>query len=187
MGYIQVDRLMNKEFILTNAMVVLRQKKLIDYDKYSIISYGIREKTETEGSKLIVTVLNLETNEEEEKEFLLCKDLQISPKTLYGFYIYRFNPTTLRLGDAIRVVQELDENGKPLGNYAHMSAFNAVIITANVKTITFVMVPSRGPMTRYLTARECYEQKITIFKYTEPDNYGYKDDNQLDTHVEEIK
>lgn len=182
MSYNTVLRTMNKADILSAAMIRLSQTDSID-PKYDILMSGIEEDYELNSEKrdvLRVLVHDTETNEDMTLIYDLARDLNICPKTMYNYYLYRFSPRNLRLGDAIRVVKEkVDENDKD-----HF-AYNAVIITANVRQITFVMVPSKGPMTRYLTARECYEHGISIYKYKSPDDYDTHD-SMRDEHTGEI-
>ena len=62
-------------------------------------------------------------------------------------------------------------------------AYNAVVVQSDVRQIAFIMVPSRGPMHRILTARQCYENHIAVYVYTEPDLEGYTDDSGEEHYV----
>ena len=77
------------------------------------------------------------------------------------------------MGAAIRIIKE-----KTSDTDTTWFAYNALVVTANVKMITFIMVPSRGPMHRYLTSRQIYLNNISIYKYTEPDKLGYVDNHE---------
>ena len=189
MAYVIPTRIFNKDEILKAALIRLKEKKLIDSEKYEMLMCGVLE-NETVGEEkrdiLRVLVTNKETGEDETIIFDLCRDLRINPNIMFNYYTYKFLPRVLKLGDAVRIVQEADENGESLGNFAHMSSYNAIILTANIKMITFIMAASRGPMTRYITAREAYTHKISIYKFKDPDDFEYNDNNSLDEHHEEI-
>lgn len=183
MSYNTVLRTLNKADVLSAAMIKFSMSPFKDQEKGEILMSGIEEGYEIDGENrdvLRLLIRDPETNEDRTVILDLARDLNLCPKTMYNYHLYRFAPRNLRLGDAIRVVKEkVDVNDRD------WFAYNAVIITANVRQISFVMVPSRGPMTRYLTARECYEKGISIYKYQVPDDYETHDNNE-DEHRGEI-
>lgn len=181
MSYNIVTRYMNITDLLPAAKIRIEEKKLIDTSKYKILMYGIQEPDEENDKAMCrVLVTNLETNEDETLYFYMAKDLNLCPKTVANYYIYRFLHANIKLGDAIRVVKEpIDEND--IDTYA----YNAIIVYANSKQLSYVMVPSKGPMHRYLTARQAYENNIKVYKYLSPDDYE-NFDNYEEEHSELI-
>ena len=176
-----VVRYLNVKDVYNAAMHNLRIKGLIDSNKYKILMSGIVEaESEDEKDSLRVLVQNLETETDETIYFELAKDLNICPKTLYNYFLYRFPNLKLQRGAAVKIYkQRKDEND------LDYFAYNAVIINSSPRQISFVMVPSRGPMTRYLSARECYENNIDIYIYNDPNDLEYKD-NWVNDHVGEV-
>lgn len=181
MSYNMVTRYINTTDLLTAAKIRIEEKNLIDKNKYKILMYGIKQaESEDERDMCRVLVQNLETLEDETMYFYMAKDLNLCPKTVANYYIYRFLHANMVLGDAIRIVKEpIDEND--IDTYA----YNAIIIQANSKQISYIMMPSKGPMHRYLTARQAYVNNIKVYKYKSPDDYE-NHDNFEEEHNELI-
>ena len=176
---ISAERSLNKLSIGMLALDRVKAKALIDTTKEIITQYMVNDnltftvKTQTE-----------DTEEDKTYEFILKDDLGICPDFFYDYYTYRFTPnyayrstprtsvTVLQRGDAIRVIK-----AKTSDTDTTWFAYNAVVLTANVKEISFYMVPSRGPMHRYITSRQAYENEVVFYKYKEPDANGYVDNH----------
>ena len=162
-----VTRTMDKEGIGLLAMRNLKAKKMIDETKYEIFYWKVQD-----DETILVKCNNLETDEEEDLVFDLKEDACVCPENFVGYYNYRLSPRNLRQGDAIRIVKE-----KTSEDDIDWFAYNAIVVLANVKQITYIMFPSRGPMHRYLTARQIYTNGISIYKYKCPDDYEHHDYN----------
>ncbi len=183
MSYTTVTRVLNEQDMLQAALTRVAEKKLLD-DKYKIMMSGLVENYSPEESSEPKDVLQLilcdkETSEKSTKIFYLEDDLKLSPNTVYNYYLYRFEPRNIVRGSAIKVYKE-----KQSEDDVDWFSYNAVVIQANVREISFIMVPSRGPMHRILTARQCYEHKISIYKYDDSDiGPEYHDDEYQDHNV----
>ena len=177
-----VVRYINTKDVHNAAIYNIKAKGLIDFTKYKILMAGIVEATsEEEKDSFRVLIQNLETLEEETIYFGLAKDLNICPKTLYNYFLYRFPNLKLLRGTAVKIYKvRKDEND------VDYFAYNAVIINSDPRQISFVMAPSKGPMTRYLTARACYENGIDIYIYNDPNDLEYRD-TWVDDHGGEVK
>ena len=99
-----------------DSITVYKTEDYGEISPYDILMSGIEEDYELNSEKrnvLRVLVHDTETNEDMTLIYDLARDLNICPKTMYNYYLYRFSPRNLRLGDAIRVVKEkVDENDK---------------------------------------------------------------------------
>lgn len=186
MSYNSVSRYLNRDEVYNAALINLKNNhEIFDNEKYDILMGGIIEDYENEDGELKdvlkLLVLNNETKEEETLIYYLAADLNICPKTMYNYYKYRFDPCDLKLGDAVRIVKEKKDE-----NDLDWYAYNAVIIKGNGLQISYVMVPSRGPMTRRLTAREAYTHGIQVYKYKHPDDYEHQDGNNEGYNTSEV-
>ena len=153
-----ITRVLNKELI--NALAYKRAKLKLLNTPYQIDMYGVND----EG----VFKAKASLKEDPSKTYDLCfplVDLGITEESLYGYWQYRFNPRNIKRYDAIRI-----ERPKLNPEDKDWYAYNAVVIQANVKMISFVMNPSRGPVFRYLTARSIYTNNINIYRYSEVNN-----------------
>ena len=153
-----VTRVLNKELI--NALAFKRAKVKLLNTGYQIDMYGTYD---DEIFRAIAT-----KPAEPDKKYDLCiplKELDITEDSVYGYWQYRFNPRNIKRYDAIRI-----ERPKLNSEDKDWYAYNAVVIQANVKMISFVMNPSRGPVFRYLTARSIYTNNINIYRYSEINN-----------------
>lgn len=93
--------------------------------------------------------------------FNLRSDLNICPKTLYDYYLYRFTSGAVVAGDAIYIV--VPDSSETVHDG---STTNALVSAFNAKQLSYFEIVSRGPMPRQLTAREVYYASYTIYKYT---------------------
>jgi hypothetical protein len=168
---ISAERSLNKLSIGMLALDRVKAKALIDTTKEIITQYMVND-----NLTFTVKTQTKDTEEDKTYEFILKDDLGICPDFFYDYYTYRFTPrtsvTVLQRGDAIRVIK-----AKTSDTDTTWFAYNAVVLTANVKEISFYMVPSRGPMHRYITSRQAYENKVVFYKYKEPDTNGYVDNH----------
>jgi len=178
MSYSTVQRVLNQTDMLKAALQRVDEKKIIDKEVYTISLSGLVENYLPEDSDpdeigkdiLQVVLTHNTTGEKSIQNIELDAELGISPKTVYNYYLYRFTPRNIVRGTAIRVVKPKQSELDP-----DWFAYNAVVVQADVRQISYIMVPSRGPMHRILTARQCYENHITVYVYTEADMEGYED------------
>lgn len=186
MGYSTVERVLNQTDMLKAAYQRVEEKKIIDKKVYTILLGGLIENylpedpdPEEVGKDILQVVLkDNATGEQSTRNIELEAELGLSPKTVYNYYLYRFTPRNIVRGTAIRVVRPKQSEDDP-----DWFAYNAVVVQSDVRQIAFIMVPSRGPMHRILTARQCYENHITVYVYTEPDLEGYADDSGEEHYV----
>lgn len=184
MSYTTVTRVLNEQDMLQAALTRVAEKKLLD-PKYKIMMSGLvenytPEESESEPKDILQLILcNKETTEKSTKIFYMEDDLNLSPKTVYNYYLYRFEPRNIVRGSAIKVFKK-----KQSEDDIDWFSYNGVVIQANVREISFIMVPSRGSMHRILTARQCYENQISIYKYDDSDiGPEYRDDDFDDHYV----
>lgn len=82
-------------------------------------------------------------------------------------YVYEPKHKVKR-GDAIRIVR------KDMDDPIH-AAYNAIVVNASPKVISFIKDSSNGPILRHITAIEAFHHNVVIYKYEEPDDYKYED------------
>ncbi len=185
MSYPNISRVINSIDLQKDAMIRIREKGLIDRNQYNILSSGIFENAviDEEGNKAdIIQVVVCDTNCNEKKlVFQLTKDLNLSPDTIFNYYLYRFDIKTLKRGVAIRIIKEPTETDKD------WFAYNAILVDRNVRQISYVMVPSRGPFHRILTARQAYTHGVKVYVYQAPDIIVNTDNIDNGCHCDEIK
>ena len=183
MAYPNITRVLNKDDLTKDAMIRIRQKKVIDLSKYTILSSGIFEAMPQEDGStadiLQVIVCDKECNQH--KEIIKLTDLNLSPREIFNYYLYRFDIRNIHIGDAIRVVKEATDK------YPDTFAYNAIVMQCNIRQISFVMVPSRGPAVRTITARQAYHQGVKIYVYHAPDDYTNTDNMDISPQCDMIR
>ena len=167
------------------ALIRVKQRKLIDLNKYKILGSGILEGVildETEGPVDIFQVVTCDMQCNEEKHiFRLKQDLDLTPDQVFNYYLYRLpKDVDGRRGKAIRVVQPKTETNPGF-------AYNALLLDYNIRQMSFVIIPSRGPFHRILTARQMYIHHIMFHVYQEPDTQEDYDNVDLGYQCDEIK
>lgn len=167
------------------AAIRVKQYKLIDTKQYKILATGIIEGVtldKEEGPVDVFQVVTCDMNCNEQKHiFRLKKDLDLDPDQVFNYYLYRLpNNVDGRRGKAIRVIQESTDDNPGF-------AYNALLLDYNVRQMSFVMIPSRGPFHRILTARQMYHYNIKFHVYGEPDFQQDRDNIDLGYQCDEIK
>lgn len=169
--YVTAVRNINIDVILPKVMMLFRQSKFYaELNGKEITGYNIIEE---EGQMYLIVYTKCVCPQciTELKNKFLLKDLGIDPEAIYGFYSYVFNPKReIKRGDAIRIVKEADESDP-----SYFFSYNACVITSTPKQLTFITPASAGPMIRYLTARDCYIKNIQVYKFKNPDDLEYFD------------
>lgn len=173
MGFsITAERTLNKADIGTLALERVRAKNLISSEQYVITQYMVND-----DLTFTVKAEDKTTGDTVTFQYVLKTDLCICPDSFYSYYIYRFTPrtsvTALKRGDAIRTVK-----AKTSDTDTTWFAYNGVVIEANAKLISYVMVPSEGPMIRQITSRQAYTNGVVFYKYKNPDTLGNVDNHE---------
>ena len=184
MSYPDITRVINKDDLMKYAMIRIRQMKMIDLAKYSILSAGIFENcvVDEEGNKAdIIQVIVCDKLCNESKVIIKLKDLHLTPEEIFNYYLYRFDLKGIQRGTAIRIVKEATEKDPD------WFAYNGLVITYNVRQISFVSIQSHGPFHRTITARQAYHYGIKVYVYKEPDDYGIKDNVDLGCQCDLIR
>ena len=171
--YISPVRRINTEEVLKASIIRLKQKNYLDLRNNEIVLRGIDPNYRNEaGEKRIalqVVLRNKKTFYEQTYFFDVIDELDVSPRTMVNFYTYIFDGLNLKMGASIKITQAFDANGQLLGNFVHCQASTAIVINANCKMITYVIVASRGEDVRYITAREAYKLGVQIYVYDDAD------------------
>ena len=172
--YVKAYKEINTIEIQKAALIRIKQKSLIDENKYKILSTGVFEnyrpaKDADPFDAFQVIACDMQAcdcGEPTRKMFMynLKTDLAISPEYMVDYYLYRFSTGAgAKRGRAIRVVKG-DETD------SDRFAYNAILIDMNIKQIAYVMIPSHGPEHRILTARQAYTHKVKVYLYANPDS-----------------
>ena len=184
MGYLNITREINIPDLQKFALIRIRQNHLIDTTKYKILSTGIFEHVKMEDDTYAdifqVVVCDMCCNESKIK-FNMKDDLDLTPEGIYNYYLYRIDIKDVKRGSAIRVIKPATDTDPD------WFAYNAIIIDRNVRQISYVMVPGRGPFHRILTARQMYTHGIKIYLYEEPDDNINLDNMDLGWQCDQIR
>ena len=181
MGYPEVTRVLNVQDLLKTVWVRAQEQKFVDSSK-TILSIGLFENVHFDDGDFdaaIIVVCDRECNQF--KVTVKLADLYLTPDKIFNYYLYRFDKGKFNRGDAIRVVKEATEEDPD-----HF-AYNAILINSNVRQISYLMLPSRGPAHRILTARQAYTHGIKVYVYSAPDDYVNIDNIDNGYQCEEIK
>lgn len=184
MSYPAITRVLNKEDLMKYAMIRIRHKKMIDLNKYNILSYGIFENciVDEEGTKAdVIQVVVCDKSCNESKIVIKLSDLSLTPDEIFNYYLYRFDLKGLERGSAIRVVKE------PTDTDPDWFAYNGLVVTYNVRQISFVTMMSHGPFHRTITARQAYNRGIKVYLYKAPDDYVTKDNADMGCQCDLIR
>jgi len=184
MSYPAITRVLNKVDLMKYAMIRIGRYNSIDLTKYQILSAGIFENAiiDTEGNKAdVIQVVVCDKNCNESKVIIKLADLHLTPDEIFNYYLYRFDIKELRRGSAIRVVKEATDTDPD------WFAYNGLVVTYNVRQISFVSIQSHGPFHRTITARQAYHHGIKVYVYKDPDDYGIKDNVDLGCQCDLIR
>ena len=183
MAYPCITRRLNKDDLTHDAMIRIRQKKVIDLNKYTILSSGIFEAMPQEDGTTadIIQLVVCDKECNQHKEIIKLADLNLTPKEIFNYYLYRFDLKHIHIGDAIRVVKEATDK------YPDVFAYNALVLQCNVRQISYGMVPSRGPSIRTITARQAYNYGVKIYVYQSPDDYRSTDNMDISPQCDLIR
>lgn len=189
--YVKAYREINAIELQKAALIRIKEKGLIDETQYKILGTYVHEGyKETRDSDpvdiFIVTVCDIKSCECGECQrktltFKLGDDLSLRPEQMVDYYLYRFSTGAgAKRGRAIRVVKAETDTDPAF-------AYNALLIDMNIRQMSYVMIPSRGPFHRILTARQAYTHKVTVYMYQNPDDYGDKDNIDNGTQCDYIR
>ena len=183
--FVSPTREINSAELQKAALIRINERHLIDTDNYKILASGIIEGVildKDEGPVDIFQVVTCDMQCNEQKHiFRLKRDLDLDPDQIFSYYLYRLpNDVGARRGRAIRVVQEKTDDNPGF-------AYNGLLISYNVRQMSFVIIPTHGPFHRGLTARQMYTFGIKFHVYPEPDQQLDADDQDMGWDCSEIK
>ena len=181
MSYPEITRELNKPDMLKAVLTRIKERKTISSD-YNILSVGLFENVlidEVPCDVAVIVVCDHLCNES--KITIKLADLDLTPTKIFNYYLYRFDISKMNRGDAIRVVKEATDTDPD-----HF-AYNAILIDRNVRQISYLMLPSRGPEHRILTARQAYHHGVKVYVYSSPDDYVNVDNIDNGCHCDMIK
>ena len=174
MGYTSVERVLNVSELQRIATLRVEKRGLIN-KKYKILASGIFEHAPIGDDKYadIIQYIVCDQNCNESKIKFTLEELDITPAQIFNYYLYRYKLSDLKLGDAIRVVKPATEDDPD------WFAYNAILVRFDVRQLGYITMTTRGPLHRYLTARQAYNHGIQVYVYKQPDDYEMKDNIDL--------
>lgn len=143
------ERFLNKESIVEKLQENLERKAIQMLPEVFTYSF------DWENLNVVLSVTDA-NNRPLRNETYSFESLGVSDKTLADYWIYKINLPGVKTGDAIRIHNDYINQ---------LNQYNAICVVLNCNQISFITLLASEPIyTRLLTAREIYNNNITIKK-----------------------